>query len=57
MIIAMITLPGINPKMIANNLTLSESIHPGELIKDEISIEVSQWELAAQMGIYNSRNK
>ena len=32
----MITLQGIDPKMIANNLTPSNPIHPGELIKDEI---------------------
>jgi hypothetical protein len=32
----MITLKGIDPKMIANNLTPSEPIHPGELLKDEI---------------------
>ena len=36
----MITLQGIDPKMIANNLTPSNPIHPGELIKDEIEIEV-----------------
>ena len=32
----MITLKGVDPKMIANNLTPSEPIHPGEMIKDEI---------------------
>ncbi|MCD7849377.1 MAG: HigA family addiction module antitoxin [Parabacteroides sp.] len=48
----MITLQGVNPKMIANNLTPSEPIHPGELIKDEIVYRgISQRKLAAQMGI------
>ena len=32
----MITLKGVDPRMIANNLTPSEPIHPGEMIKDEI---------------------
>lgn len=32
----MITIEGVDPKMIANNLTPSEPIHPGEMIKDEI---------------------
>ncbi|CCZ48737.1 MAG TPA: HigA family addiction module antitoxin [Mediterranea massiliensis] len=48
----MITLKGIDPKMIANNLTSSELIHPGEMIKDEIEYRgLSQRKLAAQMGI------
>ncbi|WP_293668268.1 HigA family addiction module antitoxin [uncultured Parabacteroides sp.] len=48
----MITLQGVDPKMIANNLTPSEPIHPGELIKDEIVYRgISQRKLAAQMGI------
>ena len=48
----MITLKGIDPKMIANNLTSSELIHPGEMIKDEIEyLGLSQRKLAAQMGI------
>lgn len=48
----MITLKGIDPKMIANNLTSSELIHPGEMIKDEIEYRgLSQRRLAAQMGI------
>lgn len=32
----MITLPNIDPSMIANNLTPFEPTHPGELIKDEL---------------------
>lgn len=48
----MITLKGIAPKMIANNLTPSELIHPGEMLKDEIEYRgLSQRSLAAQMGI------
>ncbi len=48
----MITLPGVDPKMIANNLTSSILIHPGEMIKDEIEYRgLSQRKLAAQMGI------
>lgn len=48
----MITLKGVDPKMIANNLTPSEPIHPGEMIKDEIEYRgLSQRTLAAQMGI------
>lgn len=38
--------------MIANNLTSSELIHPGEMIKDEIEYRgLSQRKLATQMGI------
>ncbi len=48
----MITLPGIDPKMIANNLTPFEPTHPGEMIKDEIEYRgLSQRKLAKQMGI------
>lgn len=48
----MITLPDISPKMIANNLTPSQPIHPGEMIKDEIEYRgISQKELAAEIGI------
>lgn len=48
----MITIEGIDPKMIANNLTPSQPIHPGEMIKDEIEYRgISQRKLAAQMGI------
>ena len=48
----MITLKGIDPRMIANNLTPSEPIHPGEMIKDEIEYRgLSQRKLAEQMGI------
>lgn len=48
----MITLEGIDPRMIANNLTPFEPTHPGEIIKDEIEYRgLSQRKLAAQMGI------
>lgn len=48
----MITIEGIDPRMIANNLTSYIPIHPGEMIKDEIEYRgLSQRKLAAQMGI------
>ena len=48
----MIKIEGVDPKMIANNLTPSELIHPGEILKDEIEYRgISQRKLAAQMGI------
>lgn len=47
-----ITLKGVDPKTIANNLTPSQPIHPGEMIKDEIEYRgISQKELAAEIGI------
>ncbi|MCQ2229274.1 MAG: HigA family addiction module antitoxin [Bacteroidales bacterium] len=48
----MITIEGIDPMMIANNLTPSDPIHPGELIKDEIeSRGLKQRSLAQKMGV------
>ena len=48
----MIKIEGVDPKMIVNNLTPSEPIHPGEILKDEIEYRgISQRKLAAQMGI------
>lgn len=48
----MITLRGIDPKMIANNLESSILIHPGEMIKDEIvSRGMTQKKLAEITGI------
>lgn len=48
----MIKIEGVDPKMIANNLTPSEPIHPGEILKDEIEYRgISRRKLAAQMGI------
>lgn len=47
-----ITLKGVDPQMIANNLTPSQPIHPGEMIKDEIEYRgISQKELAAEIGL------
>ena len=51
----MITLQGVDPKMIANNVLPSEPVHPGELLKDEIEYRgLSQRRLAEQMGISTS---
>ena len=48
----MITLEGVDPTMIANNLTPSETVHPGEILKDEIAYRgISTTRLAEQMGI------
>jgi addiction module HigA family antidote len=48
----MITLPGVDPRMIANNLEPFEPVHPGELLKEEIEYRgIPQKRLAAQMGI------
>jgi len=48
----MITIKGIDPKMIANNLIPSNPVHPGEMVKDEIEYRgISQKKLAAQTGI------
>jgi len=48
----MITLQGVAPHMIANNLEPGEPTHPGEVIKDEIEFrDISQRKLATQMGM------
>ena len=48
----MITLEGVDSTMIANNLTPSEPVHPGEILKDEIAYRsISTTRLAEQMGI------
>jgi len=48
----MITLQGVDPRMIANNLTPFRPIHPGEILKDEIEYRgMSQNKLAEQMGM------
>jgi|SRR5574344_234280 addiction module HigA family antidote len=48
----MITLEGIDPKMIANNLESSNMIHPGEMIKDELECRgMTQKKLATMTGI------
>jgi addiction module HigA family antidote len=48
----MITIKGVDPRMIANNLTPYEPTHPGELVKGEIEYRgISQRKLAEQMGV------
>ena len=48
----MITIPGVDPQMIANNLEPAFPTHPGEIVKDEIEYRgISQRKLAEQMGI------
>lgn len=48
----MITLPGIAPDMIANNLTPFEPTHPGELIKDELEVHhITQAKLAESISV------
>ena len=48
----MIKIKGIEPRMIANNLTPYRPVHPGEILKDEIEYRgISQRKLATQMGV------
>jgi len=48
----MITIPGIDPNMIANNLEPAYPTHPGEVLKDEIEYRgISQKKLAAEMDV------
>ena len=48
----MIEIKGVDPRMIANNLTPYQPVHPGELLKDEIEYRgISQRKLASQMGV------
>ncbi|MCD8183063.1 MAG: HigA family addiction module antitoxin [Bacteroides sp.] len=48
----MITMKGVDPRMIANNLTPFEATHPGEVLKEEIEYRgISQRKLAAQIGM------
>ena len=48
----MITIEGIDPNMIANNIDPFEPTHPGEILKDEIEYRgISQRKLAAEMEI------
>ncbi|MDY5766953.1 MAG: HigA family addiction module antitoxin [Alloprevotella sp.] len=55
----MITIEGIDPRMIANNLDPFEPTHPGELLKEEIECRgISQKELSRQTGIpYTALNE
>lgn len=51
----MITIPGISPEMIGNNLTPAFPTHPGEILKEEIEYRgISQRKLAQNMGIQYS---
>ena len=51
----MITIPGVDPKMIANNLEPAFPTHPGEILKEEIEYRgISQRKLAEQMGMQYS---
>ena len=48
----MITIPGVAPNMIANNLTPAYPTHPGEVLKDEIEYRgIPQNKLAATMNV------
>ena len=48
----MITIPGIAPDMIANNIEPAYPSHPGELLKEEIEYRgISQRKFAAQIGV------
>lgn len=48
----MAKIQNISENRIANNMTSSELIHPGEMIKDEIMARgLTQKELAQQMGV------
>lgn len=48
----MITVKGVAPEMIANNLEPFAPTHPGELLKEEIECRgISQKELSRQTGI------
>lgn len=48
----MITLPGINPNMIANNLIPFEPTHPGEILREELECRgITQTKLANEIGV------
>ncbi|MCQ2256740.1 MAG: HigA family addiction module antitoxin [Bacteroidaceae bacterium] len=55
----MIHLEGVNPNMIANNLTPFYVTHPGEVLKDEVECRgISQRALADQIGMsYKALNE
>lgn len=47
-----INVKGVDPRMIANNLTPSCPMHPGELLRDELEARgVSQKALSAEIGV------
>ena len=48
----MITLQGIEPNMIANNLTPFKPTHPGSLLKDELEYRnISQKQFSQKLGL------
>ena len=48
----MITIEGIKPNMIANNITPFRPTHPGEVLRDEIeSRGITQTQLANEIGV------
>lgn len=55
----MITIKGIDPQMIANNLEPFVPTHPGEVLKEELECRgISQKELSRQTGIpYTALNE
>lgn len=55
----MITIPGVAPDMIANNIEPYEPTHPGEVLKDEIEYRgISQKQFAEQIGVpYSAVNE
>ena len=47
----MITIKGVDPRMIANNLTPFRPVHPGEILKDELEYRnLSQKQFAELLG-------
>lgn len=55
----MITLEGVNPQMIANNLKPFQPTHPGEVLKDELEFRgISQRGLSKEIGVsYSTLNE
>ncbi|KAA6323788.1 Antitoxin HigA [termite gut metagenome] len=48
----MITIPGVAPDMIANNIEPAYPTHPGEVLKEEIKYRgISQKKFATQIGV------
>ena len=58
-IMNMITLEGVNPQMIANNLKPFQPTHPGEVLKDELEFRgISQRGLSKEIGVsYSTINE
>lgn len=55
----MVELPGVDPKMIANNIEPAFATHTGSILKDEIEYRgITQQKLAQQMGVpYSALNE